>query len=51
MNGQEPQKLNWKQIKERTDVALNNLKIELEIQKSILKEAEAHLRGQENQNS
>jgi len=46
MNGQTPQKSEWKDIVENLKVAIHNTEINLELLKAQLKEAEAHARGQ-----
>jgi len=45
MNGQAPQKRQWKDIKEEIKIAIHNSSIQLELLKAQLKEAEAHNRG------
>jgi len=45
MNGQQPQKREWKDIVEDLKTAIHNTEISLELLKAQLKEAEAHARG------
>ena len=45
MNGQTPQKREWKDIVEDLKTAIHNTEISLELLKAQLKEAEAHARG------
>ena len=45
MNGQQPQKREWKDIVEDLKTAIHNTEINLELLKAQLKEAEAHARG------
>ena len=46
MNGQKPEKREWKDIVEDLKAAIHNTEISLELFKAQLKEAEAHARGQ-----
>ena len=45
MNGQTPQRSEWKDIVENLKTAIHNTEISLELLKAQLKEAEAHARG------
>jgi len=45
MNGQPPQKREWKEITEEIKIAIHNQTIQIELLKAQLKEAEAHARG------
>ena len=45
MNGEKPEKQNWKDIVEQIEIKIHNTQISLELMKAQLKEAQAHARG------
>jgi len=46
MNGQAPQKREWKDVVEEVEIRIHNEAMQLEIDKAVIKDAEAHARGQ-----